>query len=108
LSLEEPPTAIFAASDLTAFGAIAAARARGLQVPEDLSVVGFDDIPAAAHSHPSLTTVAHPIQAMGQAMVDLIIKAKAGEQVRDTLVEFPSELVVRESSVPPRAPGEKP
>lgn len=105
LSLEDPPTAIFAASDLTAFGVIAAAQARGLQVPQDLSVVGFDDIPAAAHSHPSLTTVAHPIQAMGQAMVDLIIRAKAGEEVRDALVEFPSKLVVRESSVPPRFKG---
>ncbi|WP_026234941.1 LacI family DNA-binding transcriptional regulator [Calidithermus timidus] len=103
LSLENPPTAIFAASDLTAFGVIAAARSRGLQVPEDLSVVGFDDIPAAAHSHPGLTTVAHPIPAMAQAAVELIARAMAGEKLQDVLIEFPSELVVRGSSAPPPA-----
>jgi len=100
LSLPDPPTAIFAASDLTAFGVIDAARAKGLRVPEDLSVVGFDDIPAAAHAHPSLTSVAHPIQAMAQAAVDLFLKARAGQTVRDTLIEFPSRLVVRASSGP--------
>lgn len=100
LSLEQPPTAIFAASDLTAFGIIDAARARGLQVPRDLSVVGFDDIPAAAHAHPSLTTVAHPIADMAEAAVQLFAQIKAGQPVQDTLVEFPSSLVVRGSSGP--------
>ncbi len=100
LQLPDPPTAIFAASDLTAFGVMDAARSLGLRIPEDLSVVGFDDIPAASHSHPTLTSVAHPIQEMGQVVVELFLKAKSGENVRDVLVEFPSALVVRASSGP--------
>ena len=98
LLLPELPTAIFAASDVTAFGVIDAIKDKGLRVPDDISVVGFDDIPAASQVHPALTTVRHPVQAMAQAAMQLILDAFADKPVRDTLIEFPSELVIREST----------
>ena len=73
LALPEPPTAIFAANDVTAMRAIAAAQARGLAVPADLSVVGFDDIPDATLSNPPLTTVRQPLQDMGEAAMRMLL-----------------------------------
>ncbi len=98
LALALPPTAIFAASDVTAFGVIDAIKDKGLRVPDDISVVGFDDIPAASQVHPALTTVRHPVQAMAQAAMQLMLDAFANKPVRDTVIEFPSELVIREST----------
>src|SRR5205823_12924003 len=73
LGLPEPPTAIFAFNDNIAIGAIQAARARGLPVPEDLSVVGFDDIEHATIVTPALTTVRQPLAEMGRTAVILLI-----------------------------------
>ncbi len=66
LNLAEAPTAIFASNDVMAFGVMEAARERGLRLPEDLSIVGFDDIPQAGHVHPLLTTVRQPLEEMGR------------------------------------------
>jgi LacI family transcriptional regulator len=104
LALPEPPTAIFAANDEMAFGAIDAVRAKGLGMPQDVSVVGFDDIPAAAHAHPGLTTVRQPLAAISEAAVRELLLRISGAGGQQDLVEFGSGLVVRESTAEaPRA-----
>jgi LacI family transcriptional regulator len=102
LSLPEPPTAVFAANDVTAMRAIAAAQARGLTVPDDLSVVGFDDIPDATLSTPSLTTVRQPLQAMGEAAMRMLLDILEGKEHLQH-VRMDTEFVVRASTAPPRA-----
>lgn len=102
LSLEQPPTAIFAANDMTAFGVIDAVHSRQLRVPEDVSVLGFDDIPHSRFVRPSLTTVRQPLEQMGrvgtQFLLDLL--KNPGGQYRN--IELPTELVIRDSCAPPR------
>ena len=73
LSMEERPTAIFAANDLMAYGVLAAAQEYGLRVPEDLSLIGFDDIPLSAHTRPALTTVRQPFHSIGQRAIELLL-----------------------------------
>lgn len=104
LDLAEPPTAVFCANDLMALGLLDAARARGLQVPKDLSLVGFDDIPAAAHTHPALTTVQQDYEQLGGSAVRLLLQQIEGGVQRGIRVELQSSLVIRESTaVPPAA-----
>ena len=104
LALPDPPTAVFAFNDPIAAGSIRAARARGLQVPDDLSVVGFDDIPLATAVTPALTTVRQPLQEMGRAAMTLLLRVVEG---RTDLphVELPTRLVVRGSTAPPPSRG---
>jgi LacI family transcriptional regulator len=100
LRRKQPPTAIFAASDLMAIGALDAARALGVAVPEQLSVVGFDDISSAAHVRPALTTVARPYVEMGAAAVQHMVEAVRspdGTRLAHQL-DLPTRLVVREST----------
>ncbi len=97
LSLAEPPTAIFAANDQSAIGAIEAARATGRRVPDDLSVVGFDNIPEGAYFHPALTTVDQFIAKMGYVSTEMLIRQIQGEPLDGALYEMPTELVVRDS-----------
>ncbi|MEE6282698.1 LacI family DNA-binding transcriptional regulator [Georgenia sunbinii] len=106
LSLPQPPTAIFAANDLSALGVIALAHERGLDVPGDLSVVGFDDIPDAASAVPPLTTVRQPIQAMGSAGIRMLLELMADRPVAQTHLRLPVSLVPRSSTAPPRAAGQ--
>jgi len=73
LPAQKRPTAIFAASDYIAYGAIAAAQQRGLRVPEDLAVVGFDDNPSSAHMEPGLTTVRQPFYELGQRACEVLL-----------------------------------
>jgi LacI family transcriptional regulator, galactose operon repressor len=97
LDLPVPPTAIFATNDLMAAGVLAAARARGLQVPRDLSVVGFDDIVTAAHFGPPLTTVRIDKVALMTVATELLLAAIAGEALTPPPLFVPT-LVVREST----------
>jgi DNA-binding LacI/PurR family transcriptional regulator len=99
VALTERPTAVFCYCDATAMGAMRAARAAGLRVPQDLSFVGFDDIDLAPFFEPPLTTVAQPIQAMGEKAVEMVLALREGESVEDCVL--PSQLVVRESTAPP-------
>lgn len=99
LTLPEPPSALFAANDITAERAMRVARRLGLRLPEDLSVIGFDDIPEASHYDPPLTTVRQPLQRMGEEAMTLLLDLMAGRE-RDLHVRLPVELVVRASCVP--------
>jgi LacI family transcriptional regulator len=102
LSLSEPPTAIFASNDIMAFGVMEAARERGLHLPADLSIIGFDDIPQAAHMHPGLTTVHQPLEEMGRCAANLLLKYIAEPTAEVERIELPAGLVIRESCQPPR------
>jgi LacI family transcriptional regulator len=101
LDLPEPPTAVFAGSDETALGVIEAARVRGLRVPDDLSVVGFDDTPVARLAAPPLTTVRQPLREMGAVAGRTALRLAAGERVDSHHVELATELVVRQSTARP-------
>ncbi|HUR06776.1 MAG TPA: LacI family DNA-binding transcriptional regulator [Nonomuraea sp.] len=98
LSLPDPPTAIFAGSDLMAFGVFEAARQRGLRVPEDLSVVGFDDLPLSKSAWPPLTTVRQPLQEMAALATRTVLAMKRGEPPESRRVELATDLIVREST----------
>lgn len=102
LGLDDPPTAIFAGSDLQALGVLRAARERGLHVPEDLSVVGYDDLPVAAWIGPPLTTVRQPLQEMAATAARMVLDIARGEEPRNLRIDLATELVVRESTAPPR------
>src|SRR5690606_21345146 len=102
LELPDRPTAIFAANDVTAIRAMEVAAEYGLSVPEDVSVVGFDDIPEASLAVPQLTTVRQPMQAMGKAAMEMLLDLIKGIE-RDTHVRMSTELVVRGSTAPPPA-----
>lgn len=103
LDMDDPPTAIFAGSDLQALGVFEAARARGLVVPQDLSVVGYDDIPFAGWLSPALTTVHQPLRRMGEEAARLVLRAAAG--LLDTVprMDLATSLVVRHSTAAPPA-----
>ncbi len=101
LSLPEPPTAIFASNDISAFGVMEAARDHGLQIPRDISIVGFDDIPQAAHVHPPLTTVRQPLEEMGQRAARLLLHYIAHPDAEVEQIELPTELIIRESCQAP-------
>ncbi|GII59128.1 transcriptional regulator [Planotetraspora thailandica] len=102
LSLPNPPTAIFAGSDLQAFGVFEAARQRGLRVPDDLSVVGFDDLPLARSAWPPLTTVRQPLQEMAALAARMVLALGRRETLEARRVELATDLIVRESTAPPR------
>ena len=97
LSRAERPTAIFAGNDLMAIGCIGAASSMGLRVPQDLSVVGFDDIALAAYTNPPLTTVAQPSELMGRGMAELLLALLAGEDPPHPDL-LPTTLVTRQTS----------
>ncbi|WP_318279120.1 LacI family DNA-binding transcriptional regulator, partial [Agrococcus baldri] len=99
--LEDPPTAVLAYSDLAAVEVLNAAAARGLRVPEDLSVVGFDDNPIAERVRPRLTTVRQDLQRKGEAAVAAVLEQLDGAEPRDA-APIATELVVRESTAAPR------
>jgi len=98
LKLPDPPTAIFAANDQSAFGVIAAVREAGLRVPKDISVIGFDDIPMAEQFHPALTTVRQPFQQMASSAVNTLLAQISGIDAASQRITFPAELVVRDST----------
>lgn len=97
LDRPEPPTALFCSSDLLAFGAIAAARERGLYVPEDISIIGFDDIEMAAYVVPSLTTVRQDRAEIGQTCAELLIRMLDGVSQSPGTLRIPTRLIIRNS-----------
>jgi DNA-binding LacI/PurR family transcriptional regulator len=101
--LADPPTAIFTANDLQAFGVYEAARHAGLRIPDDLSVVGFDDLSFTQWAGPPMTTIRQPLTRMGAAAANLIIAIARGDEPADNRVELATALVVRESTAPPRS-----
>ena len=101
LAVSPRPTAIFAASDEQALGVYEAARLRGIRIPEDLSVIGFNDAPIAEWAAPPLTTVREPIRDMARLAVSAIRSLAAGERDVPT-VELATELVVRQSTASPQ------
>jgi LacI family transcriptional regulator len=102
LSLPEPPTAIFGFNDNVAIGVLHAARKRGLSVPDDLSVVGFDDTEPARIVTPQLTSVRQPLAEMGRMGVSLLVRLIEGQRVDALRLELATKLVVRDSTAPPR------
>jgi DNA-binding LacI/PurR family transcriptional regulator len=102
LERRHPPTAVFCYDDLTALGALAAARAAGVSVPGELSVSGFDDLFVASYCAPPLTTIRQPMKQMGRRASEILLALLRGETAKKT-VRFSGELVVRESTAtPPR------
>ncbi|SIO88026.1 LacI family DNA-binding transcriptional regulator [Nocardiopsis sp. JB363] len=100
--LPEPPTAIFAGSDQMARGAYEALHERGLKVPDDVSVVGFDDLPEARWAIPPLTTVRQPLRDMAQMATRMLIDLVGGDVPETTRVELATRLVERHSTSPPK------
>ena len=100
LDLPERPTAIFAGSDQKAFGVYEAARQRGLRIPDDLSVVGFDELPVSRWVSPPMTTVRQPLVEMGGAAAQMIGELIDGLPLRSNRMELSTELIVRESTAP--------
>ncbi len=91
-------TAVVCGSDLMALGAVRAARSRGLEVPTDVSVIGFDDSTLMAFTDPPLTTLRQPIEALSAAAVDSLVAAMTDAPVPHTELKFPAELIVRSST----------
>jgi len=101
LKLPERPTAVVAHNDLIAIGAMKAFMEAGLRIPNDISVVGFDDIAAASYVQPPLTTVAYPKRQMGRAGIEMLLERLSSEEKMPTgTLKLPVELVVRASTGP--------
>lgn len=98
LALTPRPTAIFASNDEMAAGVLQVAHRRGMRIPQELSVVGFDDVPLAAHVWPPLTTVRQPIQAIAKLATGLLIDTLEGKPPLQRAFELPTTLVLREST----------
>lgn len=108
LELPDRPTAIFAANDMSAIATVKVAFALGLDVPRDLSVVGFDNIPESALCRPPLTTVEQPLQLMGQRAVEMLLVLLAGDRLANPQLRLPTRLIERDSTAAPVqvAPGD--
>jgi LacI family transcriptional regulator, galactose operon repressor len=102
LDVPDPPSAIFAFNDSMAIGVQQAARMRGLAIPDDLSVVGFDDTIEAVIAVPALTTVRQPLAEMGRMAVGLLLRLLENRRLEPLRVQLSTKLVVRDSTAPPR------
>lgn len=98
LGRKKPFTALLAYNDISAIGAIRSFREAGLRVPDDISVVGFDDIPAAAFHHPSLTTIHQPLHRMGELAAEVLIAKIEGREASERELSVQPKIVVREST----------
>jgi LacI family xylobiose transport system transcriptional regulator len=101
LRLPDPPTAIFCANDLQALGVYEAARLEGVRIPDELSVVGFDDLSFTQWSGPPMTTVRQPLVQMGAMAANLVVTIAGGEPLEHNRVELATSLVIRQSTAPP-------
>jgi LacI family transcriptional regulator len=100
LDIENPPSAIFASNDAMAMGAMDAVRSRGLRIPKDVSVLGFDDIPQAALVRPALTTVRQPLEQMGRVATQMLLDMLKNPGKEISRIELPTELIIRGSTSP--------
>jgi len=98
LTAPDPPTAVFAANDMSAIATIEVATELGLRVPADLSVVGFDNIPESTLCAPPLTTVEQPIRKMGERSIELLLSLIRGEKLQATHITLATNLVIRQST----------
>jgi LacI family transcriptional regulator len=98
LALPEPPTAIFASNDVMAFGVMEAVRDRGLRIPEDMSIIGFDNIPQSEHVSPQLTTIEQPLADMGREATRRLLALIKEPELPLTRSELPTKLIVRAST----------
>ncbi|PFG41972.1 LacI family transcriptional regulator [Isoptericola jiangsuensis] len=101
LDRPDRPTAVFAGSDMQALGVLRAARDLGLRVPEDLSVVGYDDVPLAQWTAPALTTVRQPLEEMGSAAARMLFELADQQTPLSTKLNLGTDLIVRETTAPP-------
>lgn len=102
LDLTEPPTAIFSSNDVMAFGVMEAVRDHHLRIPEDISIVGFDDVPQATQVHPPLTTVRQPLEQMGRAAAQLLLELIQEPDRLPPRIELPTELAIRATTQKPK------
>lgn len=102
LDLREPPTAVFVCSDRMALGVYGALAERGLRVPDDISVVGFDDLPESRWASPALTTVRQPLAEMAATALHLLVRMMEGDRPESTRTELSTRLVERASTAGPR------
>jgi len=102
LDLSDPPSAIFASNDVMAMGVMDAVRNRGLRIPDDISVVGFDNIPQSAVVYPPLTTVQQPLEDMGRAATQMLLRILKRPEENAGRVELPTRLVTRGSTSAPK------
>ena len=101
LDREDRPTAIFAGSDMQAMGVLRAARRLGLDVPRDVSLIGYDNLPLSAWTEPALTTVNQPLRDMAGTATRMLLDLANGYEPALTRIDLVTELVVRESTAPP-------
>lgn len=101
LGLPQPPTAVFCYNDMSALGALRCLHSDRLSVPQDMSLVGFDDLFIASYTQPPLTTVRQPRRQMGLLAMESLLKLMSGQESAGT-ISVPAELIVRESTAPPR------
>ncbi|GCE15122.1 LacI family DNA-binding transcriptional regulator [Tengunoibacter tsumagoiensis] len=97
LNLPDPPTAIFASNDTQAIGVYKALFERGIRIPQDISVIGFDDIPIASQMLPTLTTVRQPLFEMGRTATSMLLRLLENKPLDSTRVELPTSLIIRQS-----------
>jgi LacI family transcriptional regulator len=107
-ALPDPPTAIFAGSDEQALGVAEAARVTGRRIPQDLSVVGFDDLPISRWVSPPLTTVRQPLADMGRTAAEMLLTMIDSREARGRQVELATELIIRSSTGPPPSRAAEP
>jgi len=101
LDRADRPTAIFAGSDMQAMGVLRAARRLGLEVPGQLSVIGYDNLPVAAWTDPALTTINQPLGDMAGIATRMLLDLARGFTPATTRIDLVTELVIRESTAPP-------
>jgi LacI family transcriptional regulator len=101
LDLEQPPTAIFASSDLIAMGVMDAVRSRDLKIPANISVIGFDDIPMSAVLAPRLTTISQPLTEMGYKATQMLLNLIQRPEEKQCSIVLPTKLILRESTARP-------
>jgi LacI family transcriptional regulator len=103
--MAHPPTAIFASNDMSAVGVYQAARAAGMRIPENLSVIGFDNLRESAYLKPTLTTIDQFVEEMGCMAIDMVVKLVKGEKLPvnpsgdSNLYKIPTQLVIRDSCI---------